>query len=68
MRILAQHGFDVYTVREEVLAIAKERELLAPIINSAELVIDTTGMTVYKLREQILTSVIWNLTHNPTVL
>src|SRR5436305_1158101 len=26
MRILAQHGFDVYTVREEVLAIAKERE------------------------------------------
>jgi ATP-dependent Clp protease ATP-binding subunit ClpC len=26
MRILAQYGFDVYTVREEVLAIAKERE------------------------------------------
>jgi ATP-dependent Clp protease ATP-binding subunit ClpC len=26
MRILAQHGFDVYTVREEVLSIAKERE------------------------------------------
>ncbi|HSS48319.1 MAG TPA: Clp protease N-terminal domain-containing protein [Thermoanaerobaculia bacterium] len=26
MRILAQHGFDVYAVREEVLAIAKERE------------------------------------------
>ena len=26
MRMLAQHGFDVYTVREEVLAIAKERE------------------------------------------
>ncbi len=26
MRILAQHGFDVYTVREEVLGIAKERE------------------------------------------
>ena len=26
MRILTQHGFDVYTVREEVLAIAKERE------------------------------------------
>ncbi|MFN7940429.1 MAG: ATP-dependent Clp protease ATP-binding subunit [Thermoanaerobaculia bacterium] len=25
-RILAQHGLDVYTVREEVLAIAKERE------------------------------------------
>jgi UPF0042 nucleotide-binding protein len=34
-------------------AIAKERELLGPIINSAELVIDTTGMTVYELREQI---------------
>src|ERR1700751_2648645 len=26
MRILAQQGFDVYTVREEALAIAKERE------------------------------------------
>ncbi len=26
MRILAQYGFDVYTVREEVLSIAKERE------------------------------------------
>jgi ATP-dependent Clp protease ATP-binding subunit ClpC len=26
MRILAQHGFDVFTVREEVLSIAKERE------------------------------------------
>ncbi len=26
MRILVQHGLDVYTVREEVLAIAKERE------------------------------------------
>jgi len=34
-------------------AIAKERELLGPVINSAELVIDTTGMTVYDLREQI---------------
>jgi UPF0042 nucleotide-binding protein len=34
-------------------AIAKERALLAPIINSAELVIDTTRMTVYSLREQI---------------
>jgi UPF0042 nucleotide-binding protein len=34
-------------------AIAKERELLGPVINSAELVIDTTGMTVYELREQI---------------
>jgi UPF0042 nucleotide-binding protein len=34
-------------------AIAKERELLGPVINSAELVIDTTGMTVYALREQI---------------
>jgi ATP-dependent Clp protease ATP-binding subunit ClpC len=26
MRILAQHGLDVYSVREEVLALAKERE------------------------------------------
>lgn len=34
-------------------AIGKERELLAPLINSAELIIDTTGMTVYGLREQI---------------
>ena len=34
-------------------AIAKERALLAPIINTAELVIDTTSMTVYELREQI---------------
>jgi UPF0042 nucleotide-binding protein len=34
-------------------AIAKERELLAPVINTAELVIDTTRMTVYALREQI---------------
>ena len=34
-------------------AIAKERELLGPVINTAELVIDTTAMTVYELREQI---------------
>jgi RNase adapter protein RapZ len=34
-------------------AIAKERELLSPIINSAELVIDTSRMSVYALREQI---------------
>ncbi len=34
-------------------AIAKERALLGPIINTAELVIDTTVMTVYELREQI---------------
>lgn len=34
-------------------AIAKERELLGPVINTAELVIDTTAMTVYALREQI---------------
>ncbi len=34
-------------------AIAKERELLGPLINCAELIIDTTGMTVYALREQI---------------
>jgi ATP-dependent Clp protease ATP-binding subunit ClpC len=26
MRLLTQHGFDVYTLREEVLSIAKERE------------------------------------------
>ena len=34
-------------------AIAKEREVLAPISNSAELVIDTTRMSVSALREQI---------------
>ena len=34
-------------------AIAKERRLLGPIINSAELVIDTSRMNVYALREQI---------------
>jgi RNase adapter protein RapZ len=34
-------------------AIGKERELLGPVINTAELVIDTTGMSVYELREQI---------------
>ena len=34
-------------------AIAKEREILAPISNSAELVIDTTRMSVSALREQI---------------
>lgn len=34
-------------------AIAKERELLSPIINSAELVIDTSRMSVYELRDQI---------------
>jgi UPF0042 nucleotide-binding protein len=34
-------------------AIAKERELLGPIINSAELIIDTTGTSVYALRQQI---------------
>ena len=38
-------------------AIAKERDLLGPVINTAELVIDTTGMTVYELREQIRTRV-----------
>jgi UPF0042 nucleotide-binding protein len=42
---------DANTSLEE--AIAKERELLSPIINSAELVIDTTRMSVYALREQI---------------
>jgi UPF0042 nucleotide-binding protein len=34
-------------------AISKERELLGPVINTAELVIDTTAMSVYELREQI---------------
>jgi len=34
-------------------AIAKERELLGPIINAADLVVDTTGTTVYALRQQI---------------
>jgi RNase adapter protein RapZ len=34
-------------------AIATERELLGPIINAADLVIDTTNTTVYDLREQI---------------
>lgn len=34
-------------------AIAKERELLGPIINAADLIIDTTGTSVYALRQQI---------------
>lgn len=34
-------------------AIANERILLGPIINAADLVIDTTATTVYALREQI---------------
>ena len=34
-------------------AIKKERELLGPVIDTAELVIDTTSMTVSQLREQI---------------
>ena len=34
-------------------AIKKERELLGPVIDTAELVIDTTDMTVSELREQI---------------
>lgn len=34
-------------------AIAAERELLGPIIDAAELIIDTTNTTVYALREQI---------------
>ena len=42
---------DANTTLEE--AIAKERELLGPVINTAELVIDTTAMNVYDLREQI---------------
>ena len=35
-------------------AIARERELLGPIISAAELVIDTSQTTVYELREMIL--------------
>jgi len=35
-------------------AIQKERELLGPVIDTAELVIDTTDMTVSQLREQIV--------------
>ena len=35
-------------------AIAKERELLGPIINTADLIIDTTKTSVYALREQIV--------------
>jgi RNase adapter protein RapZ len=34
-------------------AIAKERELLGPIINAADLIIDTTATSVYALRQQI---------------
>jgi UPF0042 nucleotide-binding protein len=34
-------------------AIAKERELLGPIINAADLIVDTSKTTVYALRQQI---------------
>ncbi len=34
-------------------AVAKERELLGPIINAADLIIDTSTTTAYALREQI---------------
>ena len=34
-------------------AIAKERELLGPMINSADLLVDTTSKTIYDLRELI---------------
>ena len=34
-------------------AIAKERQLLIPVINSAELIIDTTRTTVYQLRDML---------------
>lgn len=34
-------------------AIAKERDLLGPVINTADLVIDTSTTNVYELREQI---------------
>lgn len=42
---------DKNTTLEE--AIAKERELLAPVFRSADLIIDTTKTNVYELREQI---------------
>ncbi len=38
-------------------AIQKERELLDPIINMAHLNIDTTGLSIYELRDQIKTRV-----------
>jgi UPF0042 nucleotide-binding protein len=41
---------DEVSLRE---AIAKERELLGPIIDSADLIVDTTGTTAYTLRERI---------------
>ena len=34
-------------------AIAKERALLGPIIDAADLIVDTTGTTAYELRERI---------------
>lgn len=34
-------------------AVAKERELLGPIINAADLILDTSATTAYALREQI---------------
>jgi UPF0042 nucleotide-binding protein len=34
-------------------AIARERELLGPIIDSADLIVDTTGTTAYDLRELV---------------
>lgn len=34
-------------------AVARERELLGPVIDAADLIIDTSSMTVYELREQI---------------
>lgn len=42
---------NAHTSLEE--AIAKERELLGPVIDTAELVIDTTRMSVHQLRDQI---------------
>lgn len=38
-------------------AIQKERELLDPIINMAHLNIDTTGLSIYELRDQVKTRV-----------
>jgi len=49
-------------------AIAKERALLGPVINTAELVIDTTDMTVYQLREQIRERVAPRLPGNLSIL
>jgi UPF0042 nucleotide-binding protein len=38
-------------------AIAREREVLGPIINSADLIVDTTRTTVYELRDLVSTRI-----------